>query len=291
MLKKLGLGCLLVAVLQACTSNVDEYSDIVEIKAGSHNKSLVPADKQSGMQAYASDKKSFQAEWISCGIKSPVGLVYMVNTDAEAWNKDSFCQGWAAQAFLNGQYQVVGINLPGYGQSTGEKDGAGLQSAQAVAAVLRGGKQFGADKVNAVGIWGYGLNGIAAAMGSKTAKSGTWLMLGNTVYDAEVTVRDAKDPKIAAALQQRVKAENDAAFERRSIAWDFDGLPKRVIMYHGNTNVAVPVQQVKTFRDTIAGQEYHAELMLLENSGQDLPNDLHASVLHKIIATQLTGPE
>lgn len=268
-------------VFAGCTSNVEEFGDVVSVEKADIEK--VAFETDANVAGYAVDKQEEKVEWIGCRSKKAKGLALLVNRDGAPFNAKGMCAGWLAQAFLAEGFDVLGVNRPGFGESTGPIDLGGSQSILALQAAVKA-YQTIYPSPRIAGIWGLGAGAIAASQFAKKQPGLSWVVMGNGIYDAEQTMRQTRDASLKADLERVARDEKEVGLEKRSIAWDFEGLPKTVVLYHAELDETVPSSQAASFRDSLAAQEYRVRLMVLEKVGHDLPVDLHYGVLRRILA-------
>lgn len=270
----------------SCASNVERFSDLENIAKVDPNKFNVTADAEHFVADYGDEKTKLKVEWFGCQLKaSPKGTVLVMNRDQAGFAKDNFCRGWIAQSFLSEGWNVLAINRPGYGASTGTMDLSGPDSLTAIeAAVSDFRKRHPGQKIS--GVWGYSTGAIAAAFFAKKNQEILWLMLGGAVYDAEEVEKTSGEGWLKSQFTQLKAKDPSGAFEKRSIAWDYEGIPKTVLIYHGQSDVVIPSTQASAFRDSLMTQEYKVRFILLNGMGHDLPVDMHAGVIKKLLAEQ-----
>lgn len=280
------LVMLLACLSISCASNVERFSDLEDIARMDPNKLNTAADAEHHIVDYGEGKAKAKVEWFGCQLKSsPKGTVLVMNRDQVGFADDNFCRGWIAQSFLSEGWNVLAVNRPGYGESTGAMDLSGPESLKAIeSAVADFRKRHTGQKIS--GVWGYSTGGIAAAFYAKKNQEILWLMMGGAVYDAEQTEKSSGDEWLKNQFSQLKAKDPNGAFEKRSIAWDFDGIPKTVLIYHGQSDVAIPSAQASSFRDSLMTQEYKVRFILLNGVGHDLPADVHAGVIKKLLAEQ-----
>jgi len=248
----------------------------------------VPYDDVSGVAEYKYQKQSAKAEWVACKPKSGAkAAVIAMHEDRAGFDRSRFCSGWIAQTFLASGVAVVTVNRPGYGGSTGTPDFAGLQSQAAVTAAL---KDIAAKAKLAqpiTGAWGYGTGATAAALLSRGASGLQFLILGGGVYDMEETLSVTQDSYLKKDIEAIKATGGNKAIEDRSIAYDVGGLPKRIIVYHGKNDLAVPASQAKAFADALESGEYKVTLQEIDGVAHDLKIKDHRKILLVLIHAAL----
>jgi pimeloyl-ACP methyl ester carboxylesterase len=271
---------LIGGLLTGCTSNVDEFSDV--IKADKEViVEAVAAQSQALTETYTYQDKEHTAEWLACKISSAEKTVLVINEGAEDLSPE-LCNGNVAQMFLGHSYDVLIFNPPGSGNSTGEDDFAGPHSLGALNATYK--KALAQAKLPALGgVWAVNEGTILASFFAKNQPSLEWVILGAGIYDLERAKRETTDVSLKQRITQIENAEGEDGLAARSIAWDYVGLPKRVYLYHGKDDKVVPIDNVNAFKDTLSTGEYSAEILFLEKKGHKLSEDDHAKVLANIL--------
>src|SRR5690606_17999703 len=107
------------------------------------------------LASYDYNGVKYQAEWIACGLKKPVATILVMHGDRAGYDPKDFCDGWIAQTFLAQEVEVIAVNRPGFGASTGKADFAGPQSIAAIAAGSREALQSAKSPHPISGAWGY----------------------------------------------------------------------------------------------------------------------------------------
>lgn len=277
---------LLAFLSVSCASNVERFSDLEDIARTDPGKLNTAAGAEHFVIDYGTGKTKSKVEWFGCQLKATSkGTVLVMNRDQVGFANDNFCKGWIAQSFLSEGWNVLAVNRPGYGESTGTMDLAGPESLSAIeAAVADFYKRHEGHKIS--GVWGYSTGAIAASFFAKKNPEILWLMLGGGIYDAEQVVKSSGDQWLKTQLTQLKAKDPNGAFEKRSIAWDFEGIPKTVLIYHGQNDASVSEAQASSFRDSLLAQEYKVRLILLNGMGHDLPADVHVGVIKKLLSEQ-----
>lgn len=235
----------------------------------------IESTSKTGLADYKFEGATGKVQWISCvGAKNAGSVAVMHRMDA-GFDPASFCSGWIAQSFLKAGYRVTGINRPSYGLSTGSDDLSGNQSIEAIKAGLSAAE---AGKLD--GIWGYDAGAIAAAFYVKSHdKDIKWLIMGGGIYDLEIVARETNSDSLKKAVGIVKSKEGDTAFERRSIAWDFAGLPKVVGIYHAKDDLFSPIGHGDSINSQLRASEYKVYRTEVDAGGHDLPWRAHMNVL------------
>jgi hypothetical protein len=240
---------------------------------------IVPFTSATQLTGYQHQNRSYHVQWVSCSPKdapSPKYVALSHRFDA-GFDESALCGGWIAQTFIAQGYGVIGVNRPSYGKSTGADDLSGQQSIAAIHAALKAGSY------PVVGIWGFGTGTIAATFLAKNHPSIQWMILGGGVYDLEITHKQSNHEAFKAAVDQIKKLEGDIAYEKRSIAWDFAGIPKMIGVYHAKDDAAAPHSQANAFNDQLRASEYKVFWTEVTAGGHDLPWRSHMQILTKIL--------
>lgn len=272
-------------VVAGCTSNQEEFTDRVEVEVADGEALLsVPGNQTDG--------PAEGIEWIVCRPEKGEsrGHVLLVGSWEMPVGGKEFCAGWLAGVFQAEGYAVVGVNPPEVGRSPGRSDlGGGGDRRAILDGLAEAGKAAGLQG-NPAGLWGYGVGTITAGFLSKGWDGKTWLIAGAGIYDAEIVSKQTKDRHLAERIARLLAGKGDVVLEDRSIAWDFSGLSKRVIIYHGERDTLIPWSQAASFRDNLATQEFQADFLLLPGTGHKLKPRFHQQTLKKILQEKLAAP-
>jgi alpha-beta hydrolase superfamily lysophospholipase len=275
--------------LTACATLTKEEDTQIKITETSEDQfTQAPFTEQDGLTDYAFGGTPQRAEWIVCKLKAPKASIVVMHSDRAGYEKAKFCSGWIAQAFLAQGFDVVSVNRPGYGASSGAPDFSGAQSLAAVEAAVADAVKK--SKVKApTGIWGSSSGAMAAALASRKIKGLKFAIFGSGVYDLDETLKKTADSYIKADIEQIKKTGGDKALEDRSIAYDASGLPKTVVIYHGKQDTAVPPSQAKAFSDALESSgEYKVSLQIIEGVTHDIPWAHHRKIL-EVLAASMVG--
>lgn len=280
----------LVPIWSACASLAEHHKGPdLNAPAGAEEKlDTVAAETQSGLADYKHSGIDAKAEWITCKAKDAKVAVLLVHSDRAGWDKAKVCGGWIAQAFLSQGFDVIAINRPGYGASTGQPDFGGARSLAAMDAAL---KDVHAKQQTKplIGAWALETGVAPATAFAKTLGNLQFLLLGSGVYDYEDTLAKTQDEYLKKDLET-IKATGGAkAFEDRSIAYDVSGLPKSIFIYHGKLDTSVPPQQAQLFADTLTSSEFKVVSQQLDGVAHQIPWQQHARVL-RVLARSIVAP-
>ena len=230
---------------------------------------IAAKNAQNFMVNYAIQKKSESVEVLICDNFAPQAVL-LNHSDFTEFNTSTFCQTSIAQVFLQAGYNVIGINRPGFGRSTGKKDLAGQKSIEAINSGVKAALQKSKATSSLVGSWGYGSGGTAAGMSARNFKSLKWIMLGNTVYDFEQQTKNKQSKFFTPAIVELRKSEGDAAIERRSLAFETEGLPRQVFLFHSRQNQEVELSQMTQFADGLIAQQFQVKTAIIESNSQEI---------------------
>jgi hypothetical protein len=241
---------------------------------------LKAAQSQSGTLDYKFKQQGFKAHWISCetGPRQPFVLLF---TAQEAKEPKPFCNSWMAQAVLNSGFNVVTVNQPGHGLSTGSDDFGGPQSVTSVVTVV----DSALKGRHLIGAWGVAEGTITAAFSAKSLNRLKWLILGNGFYDLEAIETHTKSDAIKSLIEKLKRQEGDQALEQRSIAWDTSKLPLRIAMYHSRDNNIAPKAQAEALNDQLRTLQTKVSYDDIEGAGHDIPWQSHYKLITKILST------
>ncbi len=282
--KKLGFLSVTLIAWQGCTTPQG-----AELSAGDGVKitetlspstvTVVQAKPTSGAADYSHAGRSAKAVWMTCEAPKSKGLVLVNHSDTAGFAPDKFCTGWLAQTLLQAGWDVVAVNRPGFGGSTGKNDVAGPASIAAIEAGVKA-----ATKGRPVtGVMGYSSGVIAASFWAKKNPGPAWMILGGGIYDSELLAKSPAESELKKSLLAQAKLEGDVAWEARSIAWDLSGLPKRILIYHGKSNTVVPPSQAQSFRDSLASSEYLVTINIVDGVEHVIPWVNHQQILQVLL--------
>ena len=243
----------------------------------------VPSLASSGIVPFTYKQQMAHGEWIACKNKDAKATVLMMHSDRAGFAKDKFCAGWMAQTFLASGYSVVTLNRPGYGGSDGEPDFIGAESILSMGIVIPAAlSTAGLPPVSVV--WGYETGATAAALAAKKLGGVKTAILGGGVYDYDETLRNTGDEYLKTDLTAIKRAGGDKAFEDRSIAYDLNGLPPNIVIYHGTDDKAVPLSQAKAFHDSLVSNgHFRVTYQVVVGQGHELPWLYHRHLLEALL--------
>ena len=281
------LALALPTIFSGCTTGAgpERNDSAINITDTSQKTSFdfVASKPVNGLADYTFKEKTHKVQWLGCQAAGATGTVVVMHRDEAGFDDKKFCEGWTAQAFLRGKFDVVGINRPGYVGSTGPEDFAGPKSIVAIEAGVKAAASKLTPSRPIVGVYGYASGAIAAAFYSKKVPSAKWLILGNGMYDLEVVAKETKGQYVRKELSAIAKSEGAVALENRSVAYDVSGLPKRIALYHGVSNEVAPLSQAQTFRDSLASSEYVVTLDALDGVSHELNAGHHRQILEVLV--------
>lgn len=255
----------------------------------------VPFDQVAGLADYQWQEAAQKVEWIDCKAKTPQetrGTILAMHSDRAGFEDKRFCEGWIAQAFLSQGYDVVTVNRPGYGDSTGVVDFSGEQSMAALEVGVKAAMAQGQNAKSIEGVWGYSTGATAAALYAKRFPAGIkYLLLGGGIYDYEITLKETTDDYLKTDIQQILKTGGNTAMEERSIAYDVSGLPAVMALYHGKSDTTAPLHQAKAFADSLEGSgNYKVVWQVVEGVAHQIPWVHHRKILEVIVHSLPTAP-
>ena len=264
-----------------CVSNEHSFSDKVSVDpiTVSEEGKLAEAKfvVETGVDSF---DKTQKIEWFTCALASKKPFIVLLNPSDEPLTKASACQNSVAAEALSQGFNVLLLNRPGQAQSSGAElfgDAAAIQSSRKLIETKK------AQGHDIQGLWAYG-DGTVQAFRLAKQFPFRFLVIGDGIYDWEKTVKEAKDPNFKLKLEDLQRSGSDTFVEDRSVAWDFAGLPKQVLLYHNNKNLRVLPEQAQAFKASLAASEYKVELFLVESEGAGLPGPFHRGLAQKILA-------
>lgn len=276
------LGSLLLTAITSSCASTPKFDDNAKtvVKDNANAKIVVTTAKMTtGVSSYQFQNATGNAQWIKCSLDKARGSVAVMHRFEASFDPKTFCSGWVAQVFLKKGYQVVTVNRPSYGLTTGRDDLSGPGSIHAIHAGILG-SEIGAIE----GMWGYDTGVIAATFYAKKYGTGIkWLLLGGGIYDLEQTERSSDHKALKDTISRLKQDEGDVFFEQRSIAWDFEGLPKVIGIYHASEDTFVPINQTEAFIDKLRASEVKVFRNDIGGSGHEIPWQTHFSVTGNLL--------
>jgi len=278
--------CLIVLSIPSCVTPQPEDSSKMKITDTSEvKKEIVPAELKDGFTDYSFAGGAYKAEWMTCQIKQSKGVVVVMHRDQYGFDRKEFCTGWIAQTFIAGGYDVITVNRPGYAGSTGSADFAGPQSIAAIEAGVADVQKKNPAMKNIVGVWGYSTGAIAASFFAKKHRDISWLILGAGLYDLEDLDKSTQSSVLKKEIGNVTKYYGAKGIEDRSIAFDMEGLPKKIQIYHGKLDNVVPQQHVQNFRNALASGEFDVTLQVIDGVSHEIPLANHRQILEVILVS------
>lgn len=279
------------ALAQGCAHLGNDDDDKLKITDTSEEDfPAVPFTASEGLADYKDGATALKAEWLACKVKKDAkGTILVMHSDRAGYEKGKFCDAWTAQTFLSQGYDVVAVNRPGYGKSTGSPDFSGATSLAAIAAGVKDAAAKAKLPKAVVGAWGYEGGATAAALYARKAGGLKFLVLGGGIYDYEDALKKSADSYVKKDIEALQKTGGNKAIEERSISYDVSGLPKVIAIYHGKQDTAVPPAQAKAFSDALESSgEYKVTLQIIEGLAHDIPLAHHRKIL-QVLVVSLTG--
>lgn len=267
-----------------CASTQEKFSDVVMVDKPQSEAPPIAATQVAEVVSYSYQERSESVEYLGCSQAEAKASWVLVNRDHAPFAPTTFCGGWIAQAFLSRGFNVIGINRPGYGASTSDRDLGGLSSAAAIQGALVGAKEKHPEFSQIVGYWGYGAGATAVLLHSRAQKLNNQLLLGGGIYDLEKVHKATTNPELRTEIEQLVKVQGPKAYEERSPAWDFQGLPHTLSLYHGAADTEVPVSQAQSFRDSLAAQQHQVKLRIVDQASHDIAWQAHRDLIQSLLS-------
>ncbi len=246
-------------------------------------RDIVPAELRAGLVDYKFQGTNYQAEWITCQLKKSKGVVFVMHRDQYGFDNKEFCTGWIGQTFLAAGYDIITVNRPGYAGSTGKPDFGGPQSIAAFEAGVTALQKQNPVMRTIVGVWGYSTGAVAAAFFAKKHRGISWLIFGAGIYDLEDLLRTSQSSSLKQEINGVVKSFGNKGIEERSIAYDVEGLPKKIQIYHGKLDVVVPAAHAQAFRDALASAEFDVTFQILDGVSHEIPVAPHSQILEVLL--------
>ncbi len=241
-----------------------------------------------GLASYQWASKPAHAEWLACVPSKSKATILLMHADRAGFDSKSFCQSWMAQPFLAQGFDVLAINRPGYGASTGQPDFSGAQSMVAIAEARKAAVAEVKKLHPIVGIWGYSTGVTAAGLVARNLGGLKFAIFGGGVYDFHETLKTTTDSYIRSDLEAIQKTGGEKALEDRSIAYELTGLPPKIAIYHGKSDQSAPLAQAQAFADSLASNgQYAVSFQAIDGLGHEIPWQHHRKILEVLAHAQL----
>jgi hypothetical protein len=280
-------GIVVLQLVSGCASLVtSEQDDVLASSDVATEKDFKPVGytQTAGLADYAFRGKPYKAQWLVCRAKKPArASVLAVHRDRAGYEPAKFCGGWIAQAFLSKGLDVVAVNRPGYGQSTGVADFGGEQSMAAMSAGLAAAVAKAPLAGPPAGIWAQSTGAIAAGLFAKKQQGFKWAVFGGGVYDLEQTLDKTTDAYLKQDIAAIQKTGGTPAMESRSIGYDPSGMPPRIAIYHAKDDTSAPIDQAKAFADTLESAGSYKVTYQAIDGDQNLPWTRQRQVLELLL--------
>ncbi len=291
-LKSLGFGAAALALTGCASLGGSQKKGTLSVAdLSSDELKPVPVAEESGIADYTFAGAPYKAAWIDCKVKgAPQATLLLMHRDRAGWEEGKYCEGWIAQSFLSQGFDVIAVNRPGYGKSTGEADFAGAHSMAAVDAGVKAALAKVKNAKPVHGIWGYSTGATAAALYAKHAGTFKFAILGGGIYDFEETLKSTQDAYVKKDIEQIQKTGGSKALEDRSVGYDVGGLPKFLAIYHGKDDKTAPLAQAQAFSDSLASNgSYNVSFQPLDGVAHEIPWAQHWKILEVLAHAVATG--
>ncbi len=233
--------------------------------------------------SYKWGNRSEKVEWMGCVAKKSKATVLLMHADRAGFDHKTFCSSWMAQPFLAQGFDVVGVNRPGYGASTGRPDFTGEQSMVAIPEALKNVTM----PYPITGIWGYSTGASAAGLIARKVGGFKFAILGGGLYDYHEVYRLTADDYIRKDLAVILKTAGDKGFEDRSISYELKGFPPKISIYHGKGDKSAPLAQAQAFADSLASHgEYAVSFQVIDGLSHEIPWQHHRKLLEVLAHAQ-----
>jgi len=277
-------------LISGCSGGIrDEEPLKIDAKHSLAAEAPIEAQTFSGQASYESSLVKRgpkpEAHWLACSAGKDRPTALIMHRERIAFDPALFCKSWIAQTFLHHGFNVITVHRPGYGQSTPPADLIGDASLLAIRAGVDQAVSKNPEIKKPTGAWGYGFGASVAALYARKYRDLSWLVLGGGFYDLEATYSTTQDASIKSLLETTKKIFGDAALEPRSAAYDLEGYPKHMAIYHGKLDTTAPYEQGHAFKDSLAANEIGGTMNSLDGASHDLPADLHHQVLTQLLAS------
>ena len=281
-------GLLALSATGCATGGKDDSNMTVgELTANKLAPQPVGFTKFAGIADYTFKDLPLKVEWMGCKPAIEKTTVLVMHRDRAGYDAARFCDGWIAQTFLSSNIAIIAVNRPGFGNSNGRADFSGPKTVAATIPAVEAALKAMSPKNPPTGIWGYSSGATAALFASKVQKGLAWAIVGGGVYDLDDTKKKSSDSYLKREIDDVKNSEGQKGIEDRSISYDVSGLPKRILIYHGKQDTAIPTAQAVSFAETLNANEYQATVQLIDGAGHDIPADTHRQILDVLLQSML----
>jgi len=281
----------LVVLMSGCATLAKIERPHLAVSSEPATFTAVAFDQVNVLTAYQLGGQKQRVEWLVCQRHDhqASGMVLAMHPDRAGFAKATFCRGWIAQSFLTAGFDVLAVNRPGYGASTGRPDFTGAPSLIATKAAVTA--ALATKNVKPLrGAWGYSTGATAAALVSRRLGALKFLILGDGVYDFDQTLAGTQDAYLKKDLETIKRTGGEKAMEDRSIAYDVSGLPHTIVVYHARLDKAVPFAQAQAFADALRSSgDYKVTFKSVDGAGHEIPLATHRHVID-VLARPLAHP-
>lgn len=286
------LGCL---VLFSCSTNQKDFSDILAISKndGPLQFDLKPKSQINSLPIKYG-KKTFNLHLEICYSeknKSPKGKVLFFIEEDFIYRGEKFCRSNIANTFLAHGFMVqrywfednskkTKFTLDNWGKHTNN-------ITKKIVSAFDSPTSF--PKIPLVGAYGYGAASIGAFQFAKQNQEISFLISGNGIYDLEHLLANNQS-QLAERFKNSPEFKNSDFFEVRSIAWDYLQLPKKIALYHGQTNKQAPPEDASAFRDLLKAAEFKIRFDLIAKENHSIDSIVHQRILFSILKKYIAKP-
>lgn len=234
-----------------------------------------------GEVEYDYESKKQKAQWMACLASQSRAAVFVTDVDYRGFKPEEFCSSWIAQSFLSQNFDVIAVNPPGYGSSTGTKDFLGSDTIAAITAGISVAQERGAKRVE--GAWGYGGGAAAVVLFAKSLGKLNWLILGGGMYDLEAIERSTSSVDWRNRIQEIRQKKGSRAIEDRSVGYEGSGVPSIVRIYHAQQDLVAPFEQARAFSDLLKTNGLTVNLQIIPQRDHNLLEAEHRQILDSLI--------
>lgn len=262
-------------MLYSCTTNQSDYRQD-NIIAGEASVAKVTFAESLG----ESPQKGKAYPWRRCVPEKSQNKFVLLLYPAGALSKTS-CNDPHVQAIL--AKGLVTVELEDALRDENELLGADLER-DATINVLA---SFSGDFV---GLWAHGLSTI---LGGRITKSLSlrWVIFSEGLYDMEMAIRSKSYPSLEQGFAKVDEDRLDEELEKRSLAWDYSGLPSLVHIYCADTSSPSLKKQARDFSQTLAASQVNVRNMIFNSHGTGLDSQGHALMIHDALKHFLSFTE
>ncbi len=255
---------LFLLAIVACTTNQTDYQRSKLIKEQVTGKKVAFTQKSGTLE-----KDGVKQLWRKCSPGGKGETVLLIYAPKEL--SASACDDPHVQAFLTKGYSTIEIEEP---QENGNARSFGSDHALEAFVV-----NLDSFDTPIAGLWAHGTSSIMAGRLAKSIDT-NWVIFSEGLFDMELAISSGTHQELQKALLHLQQLEQGEALEKRSLAWDYDGLPSLVYVYYADSSPADIKKQAKAFTETLAASQIRVTRKTFSSEGQGFDSQGHLTMIN-----------